>query len=71
MSRSRTGAELLPILAAAFPHTFFVDPPQVQPLKIDIHLDLLAALPAEIKPIEAKRFLHWYVHRAGYLIPIL
>ena len=43
MSNPRPPAsELLPLLAAAFPHTFFADPKQVQPLKINIHHDLEA-----------------------------
>ena len=35
-------SDLLPIMAAAFPYTFFTDPKQVQPLKINIHHDLKA-----------------------------
>jgi len=59
-------SDLLPLLAAAFPHTFFADPRQVQPLKIDIHQDLLAALPDGITPQQVGRFLYWYVNRAAY-----
>jgi len=41
MSHPRPPAsELLPLLAEAFPQTFFADPKQVQPLKINIHQDL-------------------------------
>ncbi|HYQ91160.1 MAG TPA: ProQ/FINO family protein, partial [Candidatus Competibacteraceae bacterium] len=65
-------SELLPLLSAAFPQTFFTDPKQVRPLKINIHHDLDArfqahALPAEIDPGRIKRFLHWYTQRAAYL----
>ena len=59
-------SDLLPLLAAAFPHTFFADPKQVQPLKIDIHQDLLATLPDGITPQQVGRFLYWYVSRAAY-----
>jgi hypothetical protein len=53
-------------MAAAFPHTFFADPEQVQPLKINIHQDLGAVLPAGIKPYQLGRFLSWYVNRLAY-----
>jgi len=59
-------SDLLPLLAAAFPHTFFADPKQVQPLKLDIHHDLYAALPAGVERRQAQRFLYWYVSRAAY-----
>jgi len=59
-------SDLLPLLAAAFPHTFFADPKQVRPLKLDIHQDLYAALPAGIEQRQAGRFLAWYVNRAAY-----
>ncbi len=72
MSNPRPPAsELLPLLAAAFPHTFFADPKQVQPLKINIHHDLddlrkAQALPAEIGLLPLRRFLHWYTQRTCY-----
>ncbi len=67
MSNPRPPAsELLSLLATAFPHTFFADPRQVQPLKIDIHQDLCAVLPEGIKPYQMGRFLYWYVNRAAY-----
>jgi sRNA-binding protein len=59
-------SDLLPLLAATFPHTFFADPRQVQPLKLDIHHDLYAALPAGVERRQAQRFLYWYVSRAAY-----
>ena len=59
-------SDLLPLLAAAFPHTFFADPRQVQPLKLNIHQDLYAALPAGVERRQAQRFLYWYVNRAAY-----
>jgi len=70
-NQSKRAAELLPLLAAAYPHTFFADPKQVQPLKIDIHQDLLAALPEGITPQQVGRFLHWYVNRAAYQLALL
>jgi hypothetical protein len=53
-------------MAAAFPHTFFVEPDHVQPLKVNIHQDLFAALPAGVEPPQAGRFLSWYVNRLAY-----
>ena len=53
-------------MAAAFPHTFFAEPDQVQPLKVNIHQDLFAALPAGVEPRQAGRFLSWYVNRLAY-----
>ncbi len=47
MSTQRNPAsDLLLLLAATFPRTFFADAKQVQPLKLNIHQDLYAALPA-------------------------
>ena len=34
--KRKLASELLPLLAATFPHTFFADPKQVRPLKINI-----------------------------------
>ena len=73
MSNPRPPAsELLPLLAAAFPHTFFADPKQVQPLKINIHHDLEAlhqanALVVEADPRQWRGFLRWYTRRTCYL----
>src|SRR5512143_3226547 len=73
MSDQRQPAsDLLPLLAAAFPQTFFTDPKQVKPLKINIHHDLYArfqanALPADIDPGGIKRLLRWYTQRTAYL----
>ena len=64
MSQQRQPAsELLPVMAAAFPQTFFADPKQVRPLKINIHRDLndwhkTQALPAEIGLLSLRCFLH-------------
>src|SRR5512143_2713636 len=68
----RPASELLLLLAAAFPQTFFTDAKQVRPLKINLHHDLYArfqahTLPAEIDPGGIKRFLHWYTKRTAYL----
>jgi sRNA-binding protein len=54
-------------LVEAFPHAFFTKGADVQPLKIGIAAELLAALPPGVGPHEAKRFLGWYVNRPGYL----
>ena len=53
-------------MATAFPHTFFTEPDRVQPLKVNIHKDLFAALPAGVEPHQAARFLSWYVNRLAY-----
>ena len=66
ISNHKLASDLLPLLAAAFPYTFFADPKQVQPLKIDIHQDLYAALPAGVERRQAQRFLYWYVNRLAY-----
>jgi sRNA-binding protein len=71
-SRSVGAAALLPTLAAAFPHTFFPEPAQVQPLKVFLYRDLLrlaraGALPDGIDPTRLKPFLRWYSGRTSYL----
>jgi sRNA-binding protein len=58
---------LLSIMARAFPHTFFANPLQVRPLKVNIDQDLFAALPEGVTPTQVRRFLGWYVHRPSYL----
>src|SRR5512144_396658 len=65
--QSYRGVELLPVMAATFPNAFFTTARQVRPLKLNIHLDLLAALPDGVEPYHAKRFLGWYVNRPVYL----
>ena len=67
-SRRQPASALLPVMAAASPQTFFADPKQVRPLKINIHRDLNAwrkaqVLPAKISLIPLRRFLHWYTQR--------
>ena len=62
-SQRQPASELLPVMAAAFPHTFFADPKQVRPLKINIHRDLndwrkAQTLPAAISLIPLRRFMH-------------
>lgn len=59
-------------MAEAFPQTFFTDLRQVQPLKVNIHQDLIARLQAgdlsaELDEIKIKRFLHWYTRQTAYL----
>jgi sRNA-binding protein len=65
-------SDLLPLLTAAFPHTFFADPKSVRPLKINIHRDLndwrkAQTLPVTISVIPLRRFMHWYTQRTAYL----
>jgi sRNA-binding protein len=73
MSNPRPPAsDLLPLLAEAFPQTFFADPKPVRPLKINIHHDLKAlrqahVLPAELDPGQIKRLLRWYTRQTCYL----
>ena len=71
-SQRQPASALLPVLADVFPRTFFADPKQVRPLKINIHRDLndwrqAQALPAAISLIPLRRFLHWYTKRTAYL----
>jgi hypothetical protein len=71
-SQSAGAAALLPLLAAAFPRTFFPEPAQVQPLKTFLYRDLLqlakaGALPDGIDPTHLKPFLRWYSGRTSYL----
>jgi len=65
-SAPKLNHEWLPIMAAAFPQTFFVDPRQVRPLQVDIHLDLPATLPEGMTPALLKRFMFWYTRRPAY-----
>lgn len=71
MSRQPPIAEVLPLLAAAYPRTLFTDPMQVRPLKIGIDQDLLAAPPEGIKPVHIRRLLYWYVKQPPYLKALL
>ena len=68
----KLASDLLPILAQAFPQTFFAEPKQVRPLKINLHRDLndwrkAQALSATISLIPLRRFMHWYTQRTDYL----
>jgi sRNA-binding protein len=73
MSHPRQPAsELLPLLIAAFPRTFFAEPKQVRPLKVNIHRDLEAllqanALPAALDRLQLQRLLRWYTRQTSYL----
>ena len=65
-------SELLPLLADAFPRTFFADPKQVRPLKVNIHQDLEALLQANAPPAaldrsQLQRLLRWYTRQTCYL----
>ncbi len=62
----KLASDLLPMMAQAFPHTFFADPKQVQPLKLNLHRDLYAVLPADLSSRQVQRFLWWYVNRSVY-----
>ena len=66
-SARKLPTDVLPLMAAAFPQTFFVKSHQVRPLKVDIHRDLPAILPEGITPALLKRFLYWYTRRPAYL----
>jgi sRNA-binding protein len=57
---------LLAQFVEAFPRAF-AKGVGVQPLKIGIHAELMAALPPGVQAHEAKRFLGWYVNRPPYL----
>jgi sRNA-binding protein len=57
----------LALLAEAFPKTFFVYEQRRRPLKIGIHLDILAVMDGAITPKELVNALRYYVGNEGYL----
>ena len=54
------------MMAQVFPQTFFTNPKQVQPLKLNLHRDLYTVLPAGLSSRQVQRFLWWYVNRSVY-----
>jgi len=55
------------LLAERFPKTFFVYERRRKPLKIGIHLDILAALDGALMPRELAVALRFYTGNVGYL----
>jgi ProP effector len=55
------------LLAARFPATFFVFERRRKPIKLGIHLDLLAALGGAITPDELGHVLRFYCGNGAYL----
>jgi sRNA-binding protein len=55
------------LLAEAFPKTFFMYERRRRPLKIGIHLDILAVMDGAITPEELSNALRIYVHNNYYL----
>ena len=69
MNRQRLTAalELIGILAERFPACFAVNPSYRQPLKLGIHLDILAELGQTIAPRDLSNALRIYVSNGKYL----
>ncbi len=69
MNRERLGAalELIGVLAETFPACFAVNPSYRRPLKLGIHVDLLAQLSGTIAPRDLSAALRIYVSNAEYL----
>jgi len=69
MNKQRLTAalELIGILAERFPACFAVDPSYRQPLKLGIHLDILAQLSDTIAPCDLSAALRIYVSDSKYL----
>jgi len=66
MGAKRKIVDLLPIMVAAFPQTFFTHARQVRPLQVDIYQELVGNLPAGMSLELLKRFMYWYTHRPAY-----
>ena len=54
-------------LAARFPQCFTISEQGHRPLKVNIRLDVIAAIGATIAPQELGRALRWYTHNPVYL----
>jgi ProP effector len=69
MNKQRLTAalELIPILAERFPAAFAVNPRYRMPLKLGIHVDILAQLGETITPQALSDALRIYVHNPHYL----
>jgi sRNA-binding protein len=63
--------KLIAKLASVYPKTFFVDPAQRQPLKIGIHVDILADAAHSLSRTEVRRAVGWYCRSSGYLAGIV
>ena len=59
--------ELIRVLAERFPACFAVDPSYRQPLKLGIHVDILAQLSDTIAPRDLSAALRIYVSNSKYL----
>jgi ProP effector len=65
--RLTAALELIGILAERFPAAFAIKPSHRRPLKIGIHVDILAQLGDTIVPRDLSDALHTYVANIGYL----
>jgi len=64
--RAEKTAQLLALLKEKYPKTFFSEADKVRPLKIDIHVDLCAALGDEYSKTAVKRALKNYAKTPEY-----
>jgi sRNA-binding protein len=69
--RKNLAEAVITLLAERFPKTFFVFERRRKPLKVGIHLDILAALAGTISPRDLGNALRFYVGNAGYLRAML
>src|SRR5262249_3720722 len=65
--RSATVQAAIALLVEAFPKTFFMYERRRLPLKLGIHLDILAVMAGVITPEELSAALRYYVSNDGYL----
>jgi sRNA-binding protein len=70
-ARYQAIAAAITVLAEVFPRCFTVYEQRRRPLKLKIHLDILAALDGAITPTELRRALGVYCSNATYLTHIV
>lgn len=58
--------QLLTVLKEKFPNTFFSDPVDIRPLKINIHRDIHAHVINDYSKKQVCRALHLYINQADY-----
>ncbi len=66
----RAREEWLPALIAKYPDTFFEDPRKRKPLKVGIHLDVLADETNALANYQLTSALRWYTGAYGYQLAL-
>jgi ProP effector len=64
----QTVAAVLQLLAEKWPACFQIFEPRRRPIKVGIHLDILAALGGDVTSAEVKSALRLYTGNLGYLL---